>query len=87
MTASLGRTGSPVILSSVERLGATTTICTDKDGALTQNRRFVQKVLAGVLLPAADDAAKLAPLAKDYCPFFMAACLGHDLRTGDGNGQ
>ncbi|MBU3735872.1 MAG: cation-transporting P-type ATPase [Methylobacterium sp.] len=68
-------------LPSVEALGATTVICTDKTGTLTQNRMEVTRLWLG-------DAALLPGRPGDsvrvYRPFFETAALCHNLRQVDG---
>ncbi len=74
-------------LPSVETLGSTTVICTDKTGTLTQNRMTVKRVFLGGISYSFAVPGEMEPFAKDYQPFFMAAHLCHDLREGEQNGK
>lgn len=60
-------------LPSVEALGSTTVICTDKTGTLTQNRMTVKQVFAG--------GRFLPPSADLPGPFLMVARYCNDLRA------
>ncbi len=74
-------------LPSVEALGSTTVICTDKTGTLTQSRMTVKRLFLGEALDSFDIAAQRSRWVERYRPFFLTAYLCHDLKAGEQHGK